>query len=104
MGKPTHKRDHRGHFVKAAIPQAVRREVALRAGGIPGQTVPAACTYCGAPGRIYWPNLHSGRPGSWVNFHDLELDHVIPEFKGGPSTADNIVLACRPCNRGKGHR
>lgn len=32
------------------------------------------------------------------------LDHVIPEFLGGSNNEDNIVLACRWCNRSKGHR
>jgi 5-methylcytosine-specific restriction endonuclease McrA len=33
---------------------------------------------------------------------DLTVDHVIPRSKGGPSTWDNIVAACGPCNRRKG--
>jgi 5-methylcytosine-specific restriction endonuclease McrA len=32
----------------------------------------------------------------------LTVDHVIPRSKGGPSTWDNIVAACAPCNRRKG--
>jgi len=34
----------------------------------------------------------------------LTVDHVIPRCKGGPSTWDNIVAACAPCNRRKGDR
>lgn len=90
---------------KRSIPQAVRRAVAVAAGGVPGQTTEAACHYCNEAGWIYWPTLYpSGRPGAWVHFTGLELDHVIPESAGGPATADNIVLACRPCNRRKGAR
>jgi 5-methylcytosine-specific restriction endonuclease McrA len=37
----------------------------------------------------------------WPMF-SLELDHVIPEFHGGPSVAENLVLACQRCNRRKG--
>lgn len=48
---------------KRAIPQAVRRAVALRAGAIPGETSVAYCTYCGQEGLIYWPRLSNGRPG-----------------------------------------
>ncbi|WP_205696214.1 HNH endonuclease [Conexibacter sp. SYSU D00693] len=33
---------------------------------------------------------------------NLTVDHVIPRSKGGPSTWDNIVAACAPCNRRKG--
>ncbi len=45
-----------------------------------------ACRYCGA--------------------HDvpLEIDHVIPFSKGGTNSFDNLVAACRPCNRSKGDR
>jgi hypothetical protein len=32
----------------------------------------------------------------------VEFDHRIPLSKGGPVSADNIRLVCRPCNRTKG--
>lgn len=31
----------------------------------------------------------------------LEVDHVVPFSKGGSSDPDNLVTACRECNRGK---
>lgn len=31
----------------------------------------------------------------------LEADHVVPRSEGGPDTMDNLVTACRDCNRGK---
>ena len=31
----------------------------------------------------------------------FELEHVIPISKGGGTTAENCVLACKPCNRRK---
>lgn len=34
----------------------------------------------------------------------LEMDHVIPISKGGPTTKENIVPACRNCNSSKGNR
>jgi 5-methylcytosine-specific restriction endonuclease McrA len=37
--------------------------------------------------------------GSGAN---LTVDHVIPRSKGGPSTWENIVASCAPCNRRKG--
>lgn len=92
------------YFKKATIPASVRREVAIRAGAIPGKEVRIFCAYCGEPGWASWVWLkEDGTPTSWVAL-TLELDHVIAEFRGGPTTADNIVLACRPCNRRKGHR
>ena len=86
---------------KRAIPQTSRRAVALAAGAIPGATSPVSCTYCGAIGSAWWPNKLDGTPGAWVSL-TLEIDHVIPEHHGGPSTPDNLTLACRPCNRRKG--
>lgn len=31
-------------------------------------------------------------------------DHLVPRIKGGPSWAENEVVACRRCNRERGHR
>ena len=42
-----------------------------------------SCVYCGST-------------------EDLTIDHVIPQCKGGPTTASNCVTACRPCNQSKG--
>jgi 5-methylcytosine-specific restriction endonuclease McrA len=41
------------------------------------------CQYCGARSN-------------------LTVDHVIPKSKGGPSSWENIVASCAPCNRRKG--
>lgn len=87
-------------YHKKAIPNAVRRAVAIRYGCPPGKTISVPCHYCGARDLIVWHKLFGGRPSSWVSFGH-ELDHVVPEFHGGPTTAENIVLACRPCNRRK---
>ncbi len=46
------------------------------------------CQYCGAqPGRV-----------------NLTIDHVKPRSQGGGTTWDNVVTACRECNRKKGGR
>jgi 5-methylcytosine-specific restriction endonuclease McrA len=42
------------------------------------------CQYCGARSN-------------------LTVDHVVPRSKGGPSTWENIVASCAPCNRRKGN-
>ena len=34
----------------------------------------------------------------------LTLDHVIPRYRGGPHTWENVVSACVPCNRHKAGR
>ena len=53
-----------------------RSEVARRGG--------YRCEYCG------YPEAASSTP--------LEVDHIIPEAKGGSTTMDNLVLCCRSCN------
>jgi 5-methylcytosine-specific restriction endonuclease McrA len=46
------------------------------------------CQYCGAtPGRV-----------------DLTVDHIVPRSRGGETTWDNVVTACRRCNVRKGNR
>lgn len=89
-------------YRKAAIPQATRRAVARRHGAEPGQTTPTECESCGALGSIYWPRVRSGKPGSWVQFIGLELDHIRPEPDGGSHDPGNISLLCVSCNRRKG--
>jgi len=34
----------------------------------------------------------------------LEVDHVIPRSRGGGDDMDNLMTACKDCNRGKGAR
>jgi 5-methylcytosine-specific restriction endonuclease McrA len=46
------------------------------------------CQYCG---RIF-------------ERKDLNLDHVVPRDRGGPTTWENIVCSCIPCNTRKGNR
>lgn len=86
----------RPRYKKRAIPNAARREVARRYGAEVGTTIEAPCHYCGKPGRIIWETSYP----YWPMF-DHEFDHVVAEFHGGPTTAANLVLACRPCNRSK---
>jgi hypothetical protein len=43
------------------------------------------CRYCGAT-------------------QDLTIDHVVPRCLGGTDDADNLTVACRPCNGRKGGR
>lgn len=57
-----------------------RRNVFLRDGH--------RCQYCG-----------EARP-----LRDLNLDHVVPVSRGGPSAWENVVCCCVGCNRRKGDR
>ena len=40
---------------------------------------------------------------SWLQPIRFEIDHIVPEFIGGKTVESNLQLACRKCNRGKGH-
>ncbi len=44
------------------------------------------CMYCGTKAK------------------DLELEHIVPKSRGGPSSWDNLVAACRGCNSRKDNR
>ncbi|MBI5799443.1 MAG: HNH endonuclease [Verrucomicrobia bacterium] len=39
--------------------------------------------------------------GQTLDRKDLNLDHVIPRDRGGPTTWENIVCSCVPCNTRK---
>jgi hypothetical protein len=59
-----------------AVPASLRAEVARRAR--------YHCEYCG------YPEAASSTP--------LEVDHILPEARGGPTTFNNLALCCRRCN------
>ena len=87
---------------KTKISQTVRREVIERDG--------VYCRYCGhGPMLLRWDVSPRGRVklyNDWETLGDptIELDHVIPESKGGSSKADNLVVLCGDCNRRKWNR
>ena len=33
----------------------------------------------------------------------MSVEHVIPRLKGGPTWPENLVDACRPCSKRRGH-
>ena len=45
-----------------------------------------ACRYCGLPHSV------------------LTYDHVLPKSRGGKSSVENLVMACKACNSRKGNR
>src|SRR5690625_3457995 len=63
---------------KAKIPDLIRRQVIERDG--------FRCRYCGRT----------------VNLP--QLDHVIPESRGGEASLENLVVSCKRCNSKKGPR
>ena len=66
----------------AHIPKALRARVAAQAR--------FRCGYCLTAEAVV------GTP--------MEIDHIIPQSLGGPTTEDNLWLACSLCNDHKGNR
>jgi len=62
------------------IPRALRQRVRKQAGD--------RCGYCHSPQKHV--------------LGKLEIDHIIPQSRGGTSEEDNLWLACRLCNGYKG--
>ena len=49
-------------------------------------------------------NGHCAYCGTHVERKEATLDHVQPVSKGGKTTWENSVTACKPCNYKKGHK
>lgn len=64
------------------VADALRRRVA--------EAARSRCGYCLTSQRIIGPLL--------------EIEHIIPEARGGTSEEDNLFMACPACNGRKGNR
>ncbi len=64
---------------KTPIPARLRERVLVQAGH--------RCGYC--------------RSSSVITGTSLEIDHLVPESRGGPTTEDNLWAACGDCNNAK---
>ena len=102
IDKRAAKRFGGGKWKKGTISFAVRKVVAEQFGCAQGGCAIADCYYCGQPGTITWNAPQRAGAIGWITFGCLELDHFVPEFDGGSASPENIVLACRSCNRAKG--
>lgn len=89
---------------KPTIPAASRQALARRHGWTPGECrIAIECHWCGASGYIRGFTTFRGRLSTWFAA-DLEVDHVHPVHLGGTHDPENLVFACRRCNRSKGHK
>lgn len=93
------------HAPRRSITQSTKAAVAHRY-GLPKDNTQHEyrCAYCANVGVAEWWVYEGSRGYGWVMLLDLEWDHVIPLSQGGPNTAENLVWACRPCNRAKKNR
>jgi hypothetical protein len=67
---------------KTYIPAELRRQVRQDAGD--------RCGYC--------------RISELVSATELNVDHILPESAGGPTTRENLWLVCTRCNQFKGDK
>ncbi len=77
-GRLVERRRHVDQFASAR--RALRNNVIARDGYV--------CGLCGGP----------------VDSTDVDLDHIIPASKGGPTTLDNLRVTHSRCNRARGNR
>ena len=42
--------------------------------------------------------------GEYHTFEEMDGDHIIPWWRGGKTTIDNLQMLCNKCNKGKGGR
>lgn len=62
--------------------------------------------------QVPWDRLRQlafqrdGEKCGWCGCDDgpFEIDHITPRSKGGENILENVVVACRPCNRAKKDR
>jgi len=83
----------RGEHTRVARPMVIRLRGYVR---VPRDTHRRKITRRAVFARDGWACQYCGTRGN------LTVDHVIPRSKGGPSSWDNIVASCAPCNRRKG--
>ncbi len=79
-------------YKKIRIPDRIVHFVTLRDKGI--------CQSCGEKGVIKrWMNCYSR---AYIHGSAMEISHIVPEFLGGKTITENLVLMCRFCNRSLG--
>lgn len=74
------------------------------------------CRFCGIPvvDPIAWSRIRKLYPEARWGSRDrerhaavfymwLQYDHVLPNSRGGPTTLDNLIITCGPCNFGRNH-
>lgn len=71
-------------YRKAGVPRFLRWKVE--------RLDDSTCVYCGKR------KLPADAVGEWA------ADHLVPEYQGGKTNIENLVLCCRTCNSKKGTR
>lgn len=98
-------------WVKSDPPGVAR--IPTPSGGVPAPEIIVLSQYSQVPARrlsFSRQGLHrrdGGRCqycGASAAREALTIDHVVPRSRGGPTSWENCVLACRPCNGAKADR
>lgn len=74
-------------FKKANIPRAIREQIWLRQFG-----------------KVYEGKCPTPWCQNVITVHDFQSGHNIPESKGGPTTAENLIPLCGRCNQSMGNQ
>ena len=82
-------------YKKTLIPIHLRRAILFRDKN--------TCQCCGKKGN---PGHFKDRVNEIIYGKEIafEIDHIVPEYLGGKTVLDNLLLSCRNCNRAKGHK
>ncbi|MEQ9326650.1 MAG: HNH endonuclease domain-containing protein [Rhodospirillales bacterium] len=99
----------KGRKFKYNIPQALKNTVLARDGYF--------CQFCGIPvilqqaqsvlrkfygSEIRWGNRNAEKHTAFQAL-DLDFDHILPLSRGGDNSVENLIVACAPCNCGRGN-
>jgi 5-methylcytosine-specific restriction endonuclease McrA len=89
--------------------QGIRRKVLARDG--------RHCRFCGIPVidptvrrairlaypvELRWGDKNSEQHAAFQCMW-LQFDHLLPHSRGGDNSLENVLIACAPCNNGRGH-
>ena len=99
---------------KAEILEAAEQEIRAASFSLPMPLVIRLVYYVRVPRRLKIPltrrtvmmrdNYTCQYCGVRPSKGELTIDHVIPKVRGGRTTWENVVCACKPCNLQKGSR
>lgn len=99
---------------KAEIIEATEKQVRAASFSLPVPLVIRLVYYVRVPHKVSLPltrrtimvrdNYTCQYCGAQPPKADLTIDHVIPRVRGGATTWENVVCACKPCNLRKGAR
>lgn len=68
-----------------------------------GNKVERKNSYRGVKRKLFERSQRCHWCSKWLTLQTATVDHVIPLSRGGLNNMNNYVLACQPCNHGRGN-